>query len=52
MRWTSEQDEEYEDLMLDYELWEPALDRAARFEDRLDRLEALLNSVLEKKAKK
>jgi len=40
--WTDELDDEFEELMEDYPLVEPTIERVVRFEDRLDRIEAAL----------
>lgn len=47
MEWTAECDDEYEELMEDYAQLEPAIERAARFEDRLLTLETLVKKILE-----
>jgi len=49
IHWTSEQDEEFEELMDAYPVIEPALERAVRVDERLDRIEALLDVALGKK---
>lgn len=43
MQWTQDIDDEFEELMQDFAALEPAIERACRFEDRLNRIERVLD---------
>ena len=53
MRWTSEQDNEWAaELMEDFELIVPALERAVAVDNRLERIEETLRELQERQRRK